>query len=178
MQISREFILLGGKQNKTPRSLPSPARDPRSCPLPALPRGHAGARAGQEGLCRTRFCSPCSRRLFFANIDIAACVQRIINCHCGDAVRPGPGALRCGRPPASRHWRAAGRTVPAETARSGGGRGPGGGKRSHARRTRNLSQLGCVGWISFFQYLFLIPLLLETPKPPSVAGFPLCFKRI
>lgn len=150
MQISREFILLGGKQNKTPRSLPSPARDPRSCPLPALPRGHAGARAGQEGLCRTRFCSPCSRRLFFANIDIAACVQRIINCHCGDAVRPGPGALRCGRPPASRHWRAAGRTVPAETARSGGGRGPGGGNaRTLGERGTSPSWAVLDGFLSF-----------------------------
>lgn len=64
MQINQEFISVGGKQNKSPRSFPSPARYPRSCPLPAWPRGHAGARSRQEGLCRNRLCSRCSRRLF------------------------------------------------------------------------------------------------------------------
>lgn len=41
---------------------------------------------------------------------------------------------------------------------------------------RSLSQLRYVGWISFFQYLFLIPLLLGTLKNTSSTGFPLRFK--
>lgn len=78
--------------------------------------------------------------------------------------RPGPGGLRCGRQPAWRHCAHAGSGLPAEAARTPGGCRP------------SLCQLGCAGWMPFFQCLFLIPLLLETPKNPSVTGFPLRFK--
>lgn len=82
----------------------------------------------------------------------------------------GPGGLRCGRQPAWRHCAHAGSGLPAEAARGGGdARTPGGCRPS-------LCQLDCAGWMPFFQCLFLIPLLLETPKNPSLTGFPLCFK--
>lgn len=96
----------------------------------------------------------------FANTDIAVRVQPTTNPRCGGTLR---AALRAAPP---RHCRTPGSRAPAEAARSGGS----------ARLMRSLSQLRYVGGISFFQYLFLIPLLLGTLKNPSSTGFPLCFK--
>lgn len=104
----------------------------------------------------------------FANTDIAVHIQRIIQSHCGNAIRKRPGELRGGRQPAPRHPRSRRAALPAEAARSEGNAG------TLAKCGASPSWAVLDGF--FFQYLFLIPLLLETPKTPSITGFPLCFK--
>lgn len=92
MQISQEFISLGGKQNKPPEAfllppaIPEVARSPRPAPRPRRCPCWPGGALQNPHLLSVQSAA------VFANIDIAACVPRIINCRCGDAVRPGPGA--------------------------------------------------------------------------------------
>lgn len=88
MQISREFISLGGKQNK---KTPKPAFSPRSTKLPAPrppPRPRRCPRS-PGGVLHGPLLLSLQSVAVFANTDIAVHVQRIINSHCGDAVRQG-----------------------------------------------------------------------------------------
>lgn len=110
MQISREFISLGGKQNKKPLK-PAFSR-PRSPKLPA-PRPPPRPRrcpSSPGGALHSPLLVSLQSAAVFANADVAVRVQIITNSHCGDAVRQGPAGLRCGRQPASRHWRTPGLT--------------------------------------------------------------------
>lgn len=149
MQISREFIPLGGKQN--PKSAKPAFSRPPSPPAPA-PRPSP----------RPRRC-PCSpggavRRLLFlslqsmavsASTDIAVRGQRVPNAACGDTVRQAPASCERGRP-ASRPWR------PAGPAGARGGKRAAGGAFARSANAEPLPAGLC--WMDFF---------LSVPLPDS-----------
>ncbi|KAM6205523.1 uncharacterized protein WM294_004881 isoform 1-T2 [Sarcoramphus papa] len=108
MQISREFISLGGKQ-KTPKPAFSRPRSPK-LPAPRLPPRPRRCPCSPGGALHSPLLLSLQSVAVFANTDIAVHVQRLTNSYCGDAVRQGPGGLLCGRQAASRHWRTPGLT--------------------------------------------------------------------